>query len=146
MSPEQNIAAFRRIVDEAFSQGRLGVLDEVCAPGMKENQSGIEPANVEGLKRTIQSLRAAFPDLTLSLEDVVASGDRVWARLRCRGTHHGPLMGIPPTGKRFETTAIDICRFERGKLVEHWGVPDRLGMLEQLGLVPHPAPPPHINP
>ena len=138
MSAEKNIAAFRRIAEEAFSQGKLNVLDEVCAPGLDEHQAGIEPPSVEGLKAAIVSLRGGFPDLQLTVEDVLATGDRVWARLRCRGTHRGTFMGIPPTGRTFETTAIDICRFEGGENVEHWGVPDRLGRMEQLGLVPPP--------
>ncbi len=139
MSAEKNIAAFRRIVEEAFSQGKLSVVDEVCAPGMREHQGGVEPANADGLKAAIRMLRNAFPDLSLKIEDVVAEGDQVWARLRCSGTHRGALVGIPPTGRTFETTAIDICRFESDRLVEHWGVPDRLGMLEQLGLAPGSA-------
>ncbi len=105
---------------------------------MKEHQNGINPPNVDGLRATITALRTAFPDLRLTVEEVVSAGEQVWARLRCRGTHRRPLMGLPPTGKAFETTAIDICRFEKGRIVEHWGVPDRLGMLEQLGIVPAP--------
>ncbi|HEY7588732.1 MAG TPA: ester cyclase [Thermoplasmata archaeon] len=139
MSVEKNIAAFRRIVEEAFSQGKLNVLDEVCAPGMREHQSGIHPPNVDGIKGAITTLRTAFPDLRLTIEDVVASGEQVWVRLRCRGTHGGPLMEIPPTGKAFETTAIEVGRFQNGRLVEHWGVPDRLGMLEQLGIAQMPG-------
>ncbi len=76
----------------------------------------------------------------MTIEDITAEGDKVWARLTARGTHRGPFMGLPPTGRPIEIDVIDICRFEGGQLVEHWGVPDRFGMLEQLGLLPGPRP------
>jgi predicted ester cyclase len=69
---------------------------------------------------------------------MIASGDKTWARITARGTHQAPFMGQPPTGKSFAITVIDICRFEDGKIVEHWGVADRLSMLAQLGLFPRP--------
>jgi len=74
--------------------------------------------------------------LTLTIEDIVVDGDKLWARMTCRGTHQGPLMGLPPTGKPFTITVIDVCRFEEGKVVEHWGVPDRFAQMHQLGLLP----------
>lgn len=68
-------------------------------------------------------------------------GDKVWARLIGRGTHRGPFLGLSGTGKTITVDVIDIGRFENGKLVEHWGVPDRFSMLEQSGLLPKPQPP-----
>ncbi len=79
-----------------------------------------------------------MPDTTCQIEDLVAGGDRVWARLRGRGTHTGAFMGRPPTGKHIDLDILDVCRFEDGRIAEHWRVPDRLGMLEQMGLVPTP--------
>jgi predicted ester cyclase len=72
---------------------------------------------------------------------MIVHEDKVWARMTGRGTHLGPLMGFAPTGKTFEITVIDVCRFENGRIVEHWGVPDRFAMLHQLGLLPAPPPP-----
>jgi len=78
------------------------------------------------------------PDLKLTIEEIVSSGDKSWARITARGTHQAPFMGRPPTGKSFTITVIDICRFEAGQIVEHWGVADRLGLMGQLGLLPPP--------
>jgi predicted ester cyclase len=125
----------RLIIEEGFGKGDLAVLDEVVAPEFAEHQSGLPPTR-EGLKSVITGLRRIFPDLTFSIEDMTVDGDKVWGRMRARGTHRGEMMGLPPTGKTMEITVIDIIRVEDGKLVEHWGVPDRFSQLEQLGLLP----------
>jgi predicted ester cyclase len=139
MSQEQMKEAFRRVVEEAYSQGDLKVLDDVFAPGFVEHQAGIVPPTVDGVKGSIAFLRAAFQDLRLSLEEIVASGDKTWARITARGSHQGPFMGVPPTGKPFAITVLDVCRFENGKVVEHWGVADQLALMAQIGALPKPA-------
>ena len=96
------------------------------------------PPNVEGVKGAIAGLRTPFPDLKLTIEEILASGEKTWARITARGSHQAPFMGRPPTGKSFVITVIDICRFENGKIVEHWGVADRLSLMGQLGLLPRP--------
>ena len=138
MSEEQNKQVFRQLIEEGFSQGKLEVLDDVFAPNFVEHQDGFVPPNVEGVKGAIVSLRTAAPDLKLTIEEIIASGEKTWARITGRGTHRGPFMGRPATGRSFAITVIDICRFENGKIVEHWGVADRLGMIAQLGLLPRP--------
>jgi predicted ester cyclase len=65
-------------------------------------------------------------------------GDKVSARITARGTHRGQFMGLPPTGKPFAITVVDICRFENGKIIEHWGVPDRFHLIAQLYALPRP--------
>lgn len=134
---ERNKALFGRIIEEGFSRGNLAALDDLVAPDMAEHQRGLRPG-LEGLKGTIAYLRAVYQDLTLTVEDITADGDKVWARLTACGTQRGPFMGLPPTGRRIEIDIIDICRFAGGRMVEHWGVPDRFSMLEQLGLLPRP--------
>jgi len=138
MTQEQMIAATRRVIEEGFGEGRLNVLDEVLAPGFVEHQAGISPATVEGVKRAISSLHTAFPDMRLKIEEVVTSGDEAWARSTGRGTHRGPFMGLPATGKPFTVTVMDVCRFEDGKMVEHWGVADQLALMAQIGALPRP--------
>ena len=138
MSEEQNKQVFRRLIEEGFSQGKLEVLDDVFARNFIEHQDGFVPPNVEGVKGAIVSLRTAAPDLKLTIEEIIASGEKTWARITGRGTHRGPFMGRPATGRPFAITVIDICRFENGKIVEHWGVADRLSMMAQLGLLPRP--------
>jgi predicted ester cyclase len=137
---ERNAAIFRRIIEEGFNQGDLAVLDEFVAPDMREHQSGLR-SGLEGLRATITGLRRDFPDFTLTIEDLAEDGDKVWARLRGRGSHRAGFFGLPRAGKPMAVDVIDICRFEGGKMVEHWGVPDRFSMLEQLGLLPPPEAP-----
>lgn len=130
-----NEQVFRRLYAEAFNQGNLAVIDEIVSPGFIEHQRGAR-SGPEGLKGLVQMLRSAFPDLTLTVEDMSVSGDQVWGRLSARGTHLGSMMGRPPTGIAIQTDVIDIIRIVGGKLVEHWGVADTLGMLEQIGALP----------
>jgi predicted ester cyclase len=134
MTDQQNQASFRRIIDEAFNKGNFSVLSSLYNPGFAEHQFGLHPT-IDGLQKDIQFLRNAFPDLTLTIEELVSEGDKVWARMTARGTNRGGFMG-PPNGKSFEITVFDICRFENGMIAEHWGVPDRFALLAQLGLLP----------
>lgn len=134
---ERNAAIFRRIIEEGFNQGNLAALADLVAPDAREHQRGLQPG-LAGLRSTIVGLRRDLPDLTLTIEDLVAVRDKVWARLRGRGIHRAGFFGLPYTGKPIVVDVIDICRFEQGKLVEHWGIPDRFSMLEQLGLLPQP--------
>jgi predicted ester cyclase len=138
MSEKENEQVFRRVIEAGFNQGDLAALDELFAPNFTEHQDGFVPPNVAGVKGAILGLRTPFPDLKLTIEDIIAGGDKTWARITARGTHQGPFMGRPPTGKSFAITVIDICRFENGQIVEHWGVADRLSLMGQLGLLPRP--------
>jgi predicted ester cyclase len=83
----------------------------------------------------IASLRRAFPDFRLTIEDVAVSGDSVWLRMVATGTNTGPYMGHASTGRSIRIDVFDVIRVENGLMVEHWGVPDRLGVLSQLGLL-----------
>ena len=134
MSAGQNQAAFREVIVEAFNQGHYAVLHKHFRPDFVEHQFGLRPT-IEGMQGDIQFLRTAFPDFNLTIEDMVEAGDKVWARMTARGTNRGGFMG-PPNGKSFEIAVFDECRFEDGKIVEHWGSPDRFAMLAQLGLLP----------
>jgi steroid delta-isomerase-like uncharacterized protein len=135
---ERNMDVLRRVIEEGFGKGNLAALDGVVAPTYIEHQSGLPPTR-EGLKAVITELRRIFPDLTFTIEDMTTDGDKVWGHFRARGTHRGAMMGLPPTGKTMEITVIDIIRVQDGRLVEHWGVPDRFSQLEQLGLLPAAA-------
>ena len=139
MSEEENKVTFRRVIEEGYSKGHLDILDEVFASAFVEHQAGIVPPTVDGVKGSIAFLRAAFPDLRLTIEEIIASGDKTWARITARGTHQGAFMGVPPTGKSYAIAVMDECRFEDGKIVEHWGVADQLALMAQLGALPKPA-------
>jgi steroid delta-isomerase-like uncharacterized protein len=101
-----------------------------------EETPGFSPTK-EGVLEVFRAYFAAFPDLRMDAEDVLASGDKTVARVRATGTHQGEFMGIPPTGKRVEVQVIDIMRFDDAGLVrEHWGLVDTMSMMQQLGVVP----------
>jgi len=87
----------------------------------------------------IGSLKRAFPDFRLEIEDLVVAGDIVWTRNVATGTNHGSFLGNPPTGERIRIDVFDVLRVVDGRVVEHWGVPDRLGVLFQLGLAQPPG-------
>ena len=130
-----------RRVYELISTGDIDGFGEHLADDFVEHEElpGLEPSK-EGVKQLFRMYRAAFPDLRMEAEDVLASGDKVVARARATGTHQGDFMGMPPTGRRVDVQLIDIIRFgDDGRAVEHWGVLDALSMMQQLGAIPAPA-------
>jgi predicted ester cyclase len=139
-----NEAIYRRLIDEGFNQGNLAVADQLVSPNAREHQRGSEDGP-EGVKKTIQYLRSAFPDFKITIDEVVVVGDKVWARQKGGGTNLGSFAGHPPTGRKASIDVIDVCRIEDGQIVEHWGVPDQLGMMMALGLVTPPARPAHVT-
>ncbi len=137
MSTEPNKAIVRRYLEEAWNKGNVGILDELMAPNYARYMSGqASPLNREGQKQRITTFHSALPDLHLTIEDLIAEGDKVVFRITVRGTQQGMLMGVPPTGKQVTVTAIDIARVAEDKIVEHWGQMDTLGLLQQLGAIP----------
>jgi predicted ester cyclase len=136
---ERNIAATRRLIEEGFTRGNEAVCDDIVSPAMVEHQRGLKPG-IEGAKETIRTLHEWFSEFELTIDDLVAQGDQVWIRATGRGLNTGSILGRPPTGRRSEITVFDQVRFRDGKMVEHWGVPDQLGMLIQLGLFGRPEP------
>ena len=133
MTAEANIAATRRFIREGFTQGRLEVCDELVAEDMVEHQRGLR-SGPEGAKDTIRTLHTWFSDFELRIEDVAAADDTIWIRCTGSGMNTGSVFGHPPTGRRSSITVFDVLRWHNGRLVEHWGVPDQLGLLVQLGI------------
>src|SRR5260370_21410063 len=99
MSSTTNEAVYRRLIEEGFNQGNLAVADELVAPGAIEHQRGSGGDGTEGAKNTIRYLRSAFADFHITIDELVAVGDKVWARQRGGGTKRGPLPGRPPPGR-----------------------------------------------
>jgi steroid delta-isomerase-like uncharacterized protein len=87
-------------------------------------------------QRMVATIRAAIPDIHITIEDQIAEGDRVATRWTLTGTHQGTLMGVPATGKQGTVTGLDISHLANGQVVEDWSEWDRLGFLRQLGLMP----------
>jgi steroid delta-isomerase-like uncharacterized protein len=139
--PEDLKAISRRLLEEAFTQGRLEIVDEIVAAGyVAHDPASPEPVKgPDGLKAFITVYREAFPDLRATVEEQIAEGDKVLTRWSARGTHEGELLGIPPTGKQSTVTGMTLDRFEGGKIAESWDNWDTLGMLQQLGVVPEMA-------
>ncbi len=133
MSAEQNKAILRQAYD-AINRNDLDALDELVASDVTDHDPAPgQGPGLEGVKGYFSSLHAAFPDLRIDVEDMIAEGDKVVARVRGSGTHQGEFMGIAPTGNRVEFSGIDILRIAEGKIVEHWSNSDQLGMMQQLG-------------
>lgn len=141
MSTEENKALVRQMVEAVFNQGNLSRADEFLAPDFIEREElppGIARGR-EGVKQLTGMLRSAFPDFKATIDDVVAEGDKVVIRQTWTGTHQGEFMGVPPTGKSVSFQVIDIIRMAGGKGVEHWGVMDSMGLMQQLGAIPMPG-------
>jgi predicted ester cyclase len=125
----------RRLIEVGFGQGDLSVLDELMADDIVEHQRGNRPGR-EGAKEVARTLHRWMSEFSLTVEDVAVAGDIVWTRNRARGINTGSVMGNPPTGRAVEIDVIDILRFEDGIAVEHWGIADQLGMMQQVGAMP----------
>jgi predicted ester cyclase len=140
MSLEDNKALVRAYVDQIVNAGNLERLGDFVTPDYRRYLSpGIEPLSPDTQRQRLAGLRAAFPDLRLLLEDVIAEEDRVAFRGTLSATHQGPFQGIPATGRRVTIFASDIVRIRDGKLSEHWGGPDLFSLVQQLGAVISPA-------
>ena len=128
----------RRLVEGVWGERNLAVIDELVAPGYI-GHSATQPEPLlgpKGFKEFVGVYQAAFPDATITIEDLVAEGDRVATRWTGRGTHKGELMGIDPTGKEVTVSGFTISRIADGQVAEEWELFDALGMLAQLGVVP----------
>ncbi len=145
---EENKAVVRRfneLVKEYWRTGDADAFDEVVASDFVHHAPGLPP-DLEGMKQALPMFRAAFPDMRLTVEEIIAEDDKVVARVTVRGTHQGELMGIPATGKPVEFTETHISRIAGGKIVERWGEWDALGMMQQIGAVPAPGQPEEASP
>lgn len=138
---EKNTAAMRRFYDEVMAKGNMKTIDELVADNFVEHYTPTpdSPKDKAGLKQMMGMFRMGFPDLQITIEDIIAKGDKVWAYTTMRGTNTGEFMGMPATGKKIAVKGLDIVRFANGKAVEHWGLNDDLAMMQQLGMIPMPG-------
>lgn len=136
------LTVLQRMLEEGFATGDTAAVDRLCSPDLVEHQFGLSGAGSEAIdrvKRAIRDLHRSIPDLRFTIEDSAESGDRVWIRAVGRGTATGPFFG-PPSGRPVEITVIDVARVVDGRIVEHWGVPDRFALLAQTGVLDRLAP------
>jgi len=137
---EENKAIARREIEELYNHtGSLDAAEEIYAPDYVGHDPTL-PEDVHGAEAARQfatTYRSAFPDLTCTIEDQIAEGDKVATRFSAYGTHQGETEELgPPTGNRVEITGVSIERFSEGKVVEAWDNFDALGMMQQLGFIP----------
>ncbi|MEU4197636.1 ester cyclase [Kribbella sp. NPDC026611] len=124
-----------RILHEGFATGNDAIVDEVCAPDLIEHQFGLAGRGAqahEQVKAAIRQVHELMPDIEYTVEDAVVSGDTVWARGRARGTATGGFFG-PPSNAPVDIALFEVARVVDGKVVEHWGCPDRFALLAQTG-------------
>ena len=140
MSIEQNKSIIRRWIEQGWNQGKIAVVDELYAADVVQHDpsSPVSVNSAEALKQYVTAFRSALPDLRFSIDDLLAEGDKVLWRFTAQGTHQGPLMGIPATGRNATVTGMVVFRFANTKIVEVWVNFDTLGMLQQMGVIPMP--------
>ncbi|WP_341527572.1 ester cyclase [Nostoc sp. UHCC 0302] len=141
MSAEQNKSIALQIY-KSFDEGSLEQAQEFLASNFVAHIPGVpEPLNRDAFMQTVlRVFRSAFPDGCHTFEDVIAEADKVVTRGTFSGTHQAELFGIPPTGKRITIPFFHIDSIVNGKLVEHWGQSDLLGLMQQVGIVSVPGP------
>jgi steroid delta-isomerase-like uncharacterized protein len=128
-----------RFYNEVIADGNTDLIDELTTENITDHEEGLpgQPEGREGVHFFVDALRAAFPDLRpKSVDPMLADGDLEAARTILTGTHQGELMGVPATGKTVEIEGMDIIRVEDGRVAEHWGVTDTMGLMQQLGAIP----------
>jgi steroid delta-isomerase-like uncharacterized protein len=135
MSIEENKKIVRRY-QEIYNSNDLDALSEVLSEDLltPKIMPGIS-TGIEGAKMAHRIMLTGFPDYQTRIDDLIAEGDKVVARITMSGTHTGAFMGIPSTGKHVTFTGIYVARIANGKIVEHWGEEDGVGLLQQLGVL-----------
>jgi steroid delta-isomerase-like uncharacterized protein len=139
VSSEELKAFVRRFVEEVQSAHKTELIDEFLSHDLIDHMAGSTPPYVEGTKQLFTMINTAFPDIRVTVQDQTVDGDKVWTRKTYQGTHRGPFMGLPPTGKPIAFEAMEIVRIVDGKIVEHWGVSDTMSLMRQIGAFPPPG-------
>lgn len=136
-----HIATMRRVYDLMSAGDTDGFAALIADDFVEHEEVPFMSPTKEGALAMLDGFRTAFPDLRMDPQDVLASGDKVIARVRMTGTHQGPFAGMPATGRRIDIQLIDIMRWgDDGLCHEHWGVTDQFAMMQQLGAIPEGPP------
>ena len=139
MGKQENLAALGKFA-EAANTGKFDLFREAVAAGCVDHDPAPgQGPGPEGYRTFFSATREAFPDLEVGLETMVADEEQVAIAYTMKGTHRGPLMRIPPTGKKISIRGVQVAKFRDGKMVERWGSSDQLGMLQQLGVTQLPT-------
>ena len=132
MSLEKNKAIVRRLF-EVYNEKNLDLLDKFLAPDYIDHL--LKLRNLESFKQFYAQFYKGFPDTHSTIEDIIAEGDKVWARVTYTGTHTGDYLGFAPTGKKISINSVTIKRVVDGKMVEGWTISDMLDFFKQIGLI-----------
>jgi steroid delta-isomerase-like uncharacterized protein len=136
MSLDENKALVRRIPEEIWSKGDVAAADMILSPDfVNHNPAFGHPPTRDGYKQTVAQFRQAFPDLSMTVEDSLAEGDRAVVRFRAQGIHRGPFGAFPASGRSIDFTGTATALVRDGQIVELWVNGDLLGLLQQLGAV-----------
>ena len=134
MSAEENKALLHQYIQEVWENRNLMALDEFLSPTYERHRSPTaQPLTRDGQKQLLTLFRTAFPDIQITVEEVIAEDDRIAFRSTMHGTHLGEFLGVPPTGRQVTVGLVDIIHIENGKFIEQWGGPDLWDLLKQLG-------------
>lgn len=140
-SMSANEAVVRRFVEEVLNAHDAIAADEILAPDHILHYM-LLPEPMVGAKNWEQAMSgyfSAFPDMIVTIDDIISQGDRVAARWTATATHTGPLMGIPPSGNRVTWIGMGVYKIVDGKIVEQWGIDDALGLMQKIGGIPSGA-------
>jgi predicted ester cyclase len=136
---EANKAVYRRMVEEVVNQGKYDVVDELFHPDYIDHAAPPgSPPGLEGVKAIFKMFRGGFPDVKFTIDDMRGEGNYVATLVHGEGTHTGQFIEFPPSGKHARWRSVGFFRVEDGKIREHWGIPDLLGLLIQIGVIPPP--------
>ena len=138
MSTDQNSEIIRRGFEEGINQRNFACFDELIGENYVNHSMPAPSPGPEGFRQVVQMFIAGFPDMQVTVEELIADGDSVATRGYWRGTHNGDFMGIPATGRKIDVPFIDWWRLENGKAVENWVQMDMMRMMQQLGMMPEP--------
>ena len=136
MPIEENKELIRRFYAEVVGGGDYSNLESFVATDYVDHNAAEGGRGPEVVLTHLEAIRTTLPDFTMQIEDIFAEGDYVITRVTGRGTHLGEWMGIKPTGREVRLKGINIDRIERGRIAEHWGEADTIGMLVQMGVDP----------
>ncbi|MHA2302452.1 MAG: ester cyclase [Candidatus Thorarchaeota archaeon] len=136
MSVAENKAMVRHNYEQLNERNLVALYESFAADCVWHAPGGREIRSLEMIKQIITGLLNAFPNLHMTIDYMVAEGDKVVARVRWTGTHKGEYLGTAPTGKQVTFTAITMYRIVGGKVVEIWEEGDSLGLRQQLGIIP----------
>jgi len=137
MGASENKALVRRLFEQGMNERKAGIFSECVAPSFVNHDLPGPAPGPEGFLQSFGMFEAAFPDLQVHLDEVLAAeDDKVITRSRWTGTHEGEFMGVPASGASVEVKFIDIWRIENGLIAESWVRMDFLGLMQQVGAVP----------